>query len=146
LVASDISFGCVKVVVTCLVRNEILGVDRSTEPFEGIIETVQSLEVGKARSASYRREGKAVQLLILRGRVPCKLDANVAQLAAVIGVVGAPGIIHLRIGRPGASPLENRRIGAVHDAVSHDDETTPVSSLPPGRALGCEDDWILSRS
>ena len=75
----------------------MLGIHRAAEELERVVEAVQRLEVVDRRAAADGGEGEGVELLGVRGAEPGELDADVAQRAAVVGVVVAAGVVDDRV-------------------------------------------------
>ena len=77
----------VEIVVPAVIGHQIFRMNRSAEPFEGIVVGIRYLQVVYLRAVSYRTEGDAVDLLVFLERISRKLYTDVAQDARIIRVV-----------------------------------------------------------
>src|SRR5688572_27203695 len=112
------------------------GVDRAPEELERIVEPRHRLQVRQLRPTANRRERERVELVVQRRCVSGELDANVAELSAIVGI-GAPAAVcdaiilparRLRVVGSGAFDVDIDA-GATERRVTDDDQSTPVAWL-----------------
>ena len=96
------ALGHVEVVVAGFVRDEVRCVDRAAPELERVVEAGHRLQERELGAAADRGEREGVELGVQRWRVTRELHADVAQLAAVVGVGCAAAVVHRVVRRPAA--------------------------------------------
>ena len=134
----------VQAVVQATHADQVLAGDRAAEPLEEIVGTAEGVAVLDPRVGADRVPGEGVQLVVRRDLVPCVLDPDVAQDAAVVAVIG-PAVQNLRA--LGDAALATQAVGAVGDAVAADHQSAVVTGSHAARRLVAgEDDRSARRA
>src|SRR5262249_53917992 len=129
----------VEAVVTAGGGDEVLLVDRATEPLEGVVEAPVGLEVVEDGAAADAVLGEDVQLVVRAQLDARELDAGVGEEPAVVVRVGAAE-------RDTRESLgETLAAGAVDRRPAVEHETAPVALEPGARGLVAREEERMRR-
>ena len=137
----------VQVVVQVAVRNQVLGVDRSTEPLKSVVVDERRLNVVDHGVAAHRAHGQTVDFLVHLVRVSTEFDADVLQDTGVVVVVGAGAAAVLGVWTRRKTFDHSQTVGQVVRRFAQHDNAAPVADgAGSGSCAGRKHDGLGCRS
>ena len=133
------AFRHVEHVVGRLERDQVIDVEAAAEELVRVIETVERLEIRRARARADRAEGEGVELLILERGEAGELDAHVLQRAGVVRRDVAAVVLHRVVLAADhrvavrARALDVDGAGPVVRRVADEEQPAPVAGLALAR-------------
>jgi len=118
----------IELVIPTTESDEVVTIDRATEPLEAVIVAVGNLDVVNLRAATDGAEGKTINLLICSERITSELDTHITDDAAIVCIVLATML--------SARPTLDLHLYLIVARLAAEDDTAPVTRLTAASLRG----------